>query len=192
MRKSIIFTFFCTVMLAVSSASASPYRLMKDQSSVVFSARSTLHGFQGHAGHMQGEAEFEAGTGTLLAPFRITVEVDDLETGNKARDRAMLKMFASEAFPEISWSAESLDCTPFDAGGRADCKASGRLRIRDLDRENDFTVTLKRDEKGIWAEGDLEVSLDDFHLKPPSVLGVVRVFDIVSIHFKSRWLEEKV
>ena len=100
-----------------------------------------------------------------------------MATANEKRDRKMHQMLGTNAFPEIRGVVAGAPLP-----GPAGTNVTLKLIIRD--QTNAVPVRISA-----WAEtsheikfhADWEVSLEDFGLKPPSVLGVIRVGDRVKL-----------
>jgi len=138
-----------------------------------FSATSTLHDFGG----------------TVPAqPFMLTLssnawsaEADVLaglmETAHPSRDRKMRRMFNTNAYPFIRGKVSSAPI-PNAAGTNVTLSLWIRDRKHDLSaRVTDWSETATR----IAFHAEWDVSLTQYGLKPPSVLGLIRVGDKVRL-----------
>jgi polyisoprenoid-binding protein YceI len=123
---------------------------------------------------------------TIRGACDVDVPVAAMDTGNKTRDGKMREMFRSERFPRIHAAAHGVDVDRIreETGKDREGKASVDLllRIRDKERKVRATASNMR-ESGEQVTFDLEfpVSLGEFDLKAPSVLGIIRVGDKVSV-----------
>jgi hypothetical protein len=150
---------------------------------VVFQASSTLHDIEGNGRCQPFTVEETEG---LLHVPALNVAVSGMETGNDRRDRQMREMFEAEQFPLITGTAGSVSLKDFR---RAQAAGSGgteqlaiRLQIRDVTnpvtaRVRNLVTTAAK----ITADLDFSLSLADYQLKPPSVLGIIRVGDQVNV-----------
>lgn len=155
-------------------------------SSISFEASSTLHPVHGIAHSAVGELLFDPGTWTA-GPFTVNVPVWELDTGNSVRDKAMRKMFGIKAYPVIRWDNESLECAAAGSRKRA-CVARGKIAMHGQSREIAFPVEIGEARDGaLYAEGSFEIQMPWFDLKPPSVLGLIRVSDNVKVRFHTLW-----
>lgn len=186
-----IFLVILSLLLGMPSAvfAASSYSLDPQASHVTFDGDSTLHGFHGKAKEIAAEnVSFDFSTAMMNSPRKVRIPIAALDTGNSRRDAAMRKMFDTGHFPEMIWDAASMDCTALSEPGWWTCEQSGTLTIRDISQTYILKLTLTEDDSdNLEADGDLDVSLADFKLKPPSVLGVIKVGDKVRIHVRTRW-----
>ena len=167
--------------MTLDAQSSTRYSVSSRDSSLTFEARSTLHGVHGKATGLEGyvEAAWEAG-GSFAPerPPRMHVEfpVEQLRSGNALQDREMWKMVDSKRFPRIS--ADLRDVRPGPAPGRylatGDVTLSGRSRRY----EGEFAVAHNGD--GLTIEGELNVDIREFGLKPPKLL-IVTVEPVVRV-----------
>jgi hypothetical protein len=90
----------------------------------------------------------------------------------------MRRMFARDRFPRIKAVVEN---APVPAGANA-VKATLALRIRDQEQSIPVLVSdWKEDADGVSFHPTFDVSLKAFGLKPPSVIGLIRVGDRVTV-----------
>lgn len=151
-----------------------------------FLGTSTLHDFSGKVRCLPFATPIVTGGKgeTIIPGMDVAVPVDEMDTGNKERDRQMREMFGSDRFPMIHGILRNIDAD----GIRMAAAKEGRavldlsLRIRDVERRVPATVTNLREE-GDHVRFDVEfpVSLSDFGLKAPSVLFIIRVGDKVTV-----------
>jgi polyisoprenoid-binding protein YceI len=80
--------------------------------------------------------------------------------------------------PHITFDLDAVSST---ADGGFD--AEGRLTIRGRTREVRFPVDVASDEPGVRFRGVVSVPQSGFGIRPESIAGVIRVADIVDIHF---------
>ncbi len=135
---------------------------------IEFKGDSTLHGFSG-TGNVLRVEWFDTG--------RVEVDVASasLCTGNSARDSNLRRLIEADAFPIIRGRLESL---PVDSP-----HAEIILRLRDVERPVEARIQPVSMPDGARAlDLQFTVSLASFALKPPSVLGLVRVSDAVDVH----------
>jgi len=116
----------------------------------------------------------------------VEVPVAAMDTRNRSRDGQMREMFRSDRFPLIRGVARDVDVErlrgDIGRGRGGNASIALLLRIRDVERKVLGTASNLR-ESGERVTFDLEfpVSLREFGLKAPSVLGVLRVGDKVSV-----------
>ena len=155
---------------------------------VAFLVTSTLHDISGTARCLPFDAVLsrDAAGRRVIPSVDVEVPVAGMDTRNKSRDGQMREMFRSERFPRIHAAAHDVDVERLrlEIGKDRDGKAplDLLLRIRDVERKVRATASnLKDSGERITFDLEFPVSLREFDLKAPSVLGIVRVGDKVSV-----------
>ncbi len=152
-----------------------------------FEVSSTLHEILGQAKSWRGRLNFDSSTGQSGTPFEIRVPIQSLDTAHAARDKAMLKMFDAQHYPEAVWRVESLSCPPLSEGKVSLCQARGQFLIHGRSVARQAELSLKLTGEYIEAQTVLDLTTSEFGLKPPSVLGVIRVAKQVKVFVKTKW-----
>jgi hypothetical protein len=155
---------------------------------VLFLATSTLHDFSGTARSRPFTAPLAAdGAGKAVLPALVLeFPVADMRTGNDSRDGKMREMFQADRHPVIRAVARDVDAESLRERMRKD--RNGKvplpvfLDIRGMERKIQATAGNWK-ETGEQFSFDVEfpVSLREFGLAPPSVLGIIRVADRVDV-----------
>jgi len=155
---------------------------------VAFLATATLHDVSGSARCLPFATVLarDAAGRQVIPTVEVEVPVEGMDTRNKTRDGKMREMFLSERFPRIHAAAQDVDVerlrVEIGKGREGIASIDLLLRIRDVERKVRATASNLR-ESGDRVGFDLEfpVSLREFDLNPPSVLGIIRVGDKVSV-----------
>lgn len=170
MKTNLATLFVVPVVLALSANMALADQRAASWLNIKFTGDSTLHGFSGTL--QQGDA-IKATFGDRRDRVRITVPVLGLDTDHAARDKRMYKMFESDTFNDITGEADYevvLDESTPDVPLTMTIHGVSREVIaRRMPATND-TVAL-----------EFDLSLAAFDLKPPSVIGLIRVSDNVHV-----------
>ena len=155
---------------------------------VAFLITSTLHDVPGSARCLPFAAVLarDAAGRQVIPSVEVEVPVAGMDTRNRSRDGQMREMFLSERFPRIHASAQDVDVERLrvETGKGREGNPSIALLLRIRDRERKVRATASNlKESGGQVTFDLEfpVSLGEFDLKAPSVLGIIRVGDKVSV-----------
>ena len=155
---------------------------------VAFLVTSTLHDFPGSARCLPFEAVLARdAAGNLVIPsVEVEVPVAGMDTRNKSRDGQMREMFRSDRFPRIHAAARDVDVdrlrVELGKGREGKAPLDLLLRIREVERKVRATASnLKESGERVTFDLDFPVSLGEFDLKAPSVLGIIRVGDKVSV-----------
>ncbi len=157
--------------------------------SVRFFGDSTLHHFSGtapcEAFHWPLQGDAESAT-VEIGDAVVRVPVAGMTTADEKRDKKMYEMFSAADFPVIEGHFGRFDPNRLLTALRAEDGAAATLPfelvIRDLSRPVAATLKdLREDPEQISLAVAFAVSLSDFQLKPPSVLGLIRVADEIRI-----------
>jgi len=176
MKYLLVFVFITTLPLTVF---ATDYR---GNCAIVFQGDSTLHGFQGKARCQPFSVSKVDG---IVDFSRVSVAVADMDTDNAKRDRKMREMFEEKRFPLITGSAGLVALKEIRSGlkkGTDSTTVVFKLKIREIVKPVTATVTkFVETDSRITADLAFTLSLADYRLQPPSVLGLIRVDDKVSV-----------
>jgi len=183
-----IFTVVAGLILA-TSAGATP---LDGECSIRFFGKSTLHDFAGQAAcqpfvlQTQGD---ESGR-QVIEPTVVAVPVSRMDTDNDRRDKKMWAMFDGTNFPEIKGHFAALDPDVVLEQLKATENGQGSLefdlQIREVTQHikantNVLTITPEQ----IVFTMEFPLSLASFELKPPSVMGIIRVADEVRVEVQT-------
>jgi polyisoprenoid-binding protein YceI len=174
---------------AVGAVLPTAYTLDPTAGRLLVLCRSTLHDFTIEAHEWWGQMRFDPQMGLLLEPAQVVVAVAALDSGNAKRDRDMRRMFEAERFPQIRFTAQRVVRTAESAMAQAGqvYQVEGQLQIREHVQPVVIPVIMHRDSELIVVTGSLELDLRDFKLRPPILLGFIRVNPRVVVRFESRW-----
>jgi polyisoprenoid-binding protein YceI len=122
----------------------------------------------------------------VIPTVEVEVPVAGMDTRNTTRDGKMREMFLAERFPRIHAAAHDVDVERLRVetgkGREGVASIDLLLRIRDVERKVRATAgNLKESGERVTFDLEFPVSLGEFDLKPPSVLGIIRVGDKVSV-----------
>ena len=154
----------------------------------MFLVPSTLHEVSGSARCQPFTVRIarDASGKEVVPVVEVDVPVAAMDTRNRSRDGQMREMLRSDRFPLIRGAARDVDVerlrVEIGKGRGGNASIGLLLRIRDVERKVLATASNLR-ESGERVTFDLEfpVSLGEFDLKAPSVLGIIRVGDKVSV-----------
>jgi hypothetical protein len=184
---TLVAVFSSSSAWAAPAAEPVPERIL-GACEVAFLVTSTLHDFPGSARCLPFEAVLARdAAGNLVIPLvEVEVPVAGMDTRNKSRDGQMREMFRSDRFPRIHAAARDVDVdrlrVELGKGHEGKVPLDLLLRIRDVERKVRATASnLKESGDRVTFDLEFPVSLGEFDLKAPSVLGFVRVGDKVSV-----------
>ena len=148
-----------------------------------FSLGSTLHTVHGSIPLAGGVILFDLETGK--ASGEVQVEARAAETGNDKRDKKMhSKVLESESFPEIVFSAESIEGELID-GQSSRVTLKGQIRLHGSEHPAQIEAEVTQAGTHITANGALSIPYVAWGLDDPSVF-VLRVDKIVEVDLKVR------
>jgi hypothetical protein len=183
-RQLRIFAVLLPLLFAVQASAAE----IRGTCDVRFLGTSTLHDFHGTGKCAEFAAPLErsAGSASVLRLVKLDVPVGTMDTENDSRDKEMRKMFQADRHPVIHALARDIDTDAVrrrmkeDAAGKAALDVI--LEIRGVERKVAAAASgLKEEGNRVSFDVEFPVSLKDFGLKPPSVLGLIRVGDRVTV-----------
>ena len=180
MRSIKVVTFVCLMSMGNLSYASQNWQVLADKSKVSFLVQSTLHEVNGQARQLSGGFKEEKG----LINGVITIDVAGLKTGNDTRDKNMYKMFDASQYTQIRFN--------FDGVNIADVLKSrdGQITFLGLMSIHHVTLPVSIISRGwmlgdsLVCEGNFIIHLKDYGLKPPSVMGIIRVKKDVHVEFR--------
>ena len=146
---------------------------------VSFKGTSTLHDFEGRVNAAPFQATFSKNeqTGQLLVSAATSVAILEMDTQNKKRDKKMFKMFDSKNYSSISGRVENV-LVPITGSAEVPLQ----LNIHGVEKEITATLSdFQHKEQSAQCKMSFTVSLKEFGIKPPSVMGLIRVGDTVQV-----------
>jgi len=159
--------------LSVTGGQVEPERRLPAKAVIQFNGTSTLHDFSGRLPAQPFLLILSNGTWSASAD----VLAGQMSTASEGRDGNMHKMLGTNQHPKIQGTV-----TAAPMPGQAGTHVMLRLKIRDQARELPARVSAWTESATeIKFHADWELSLKDYGLKPPSVIGVIRVGDRVKL-----------
>lgn len=155
---------------------------------IEFTGDSTLHGFSGHA--ESTELAWQRGADDTL-DVALRVSAGALTTDLSARDKNMWRMLDAAGFPQLAGTLDHLPAAWLNAPQAEPLTRPLTLTIRDRTLNLPAQVRLLRDETNALLDVSFTVSLDAYGLRPPNVLGLIRVRDTVQVHVQIPVLSDK-
>jgi polyisoprenoid-binding protein YceI len=156
-------------IVAVAALATNP---APNTAQIRFAGQSTLHDFHGSV--TSDPIQFHAHDGKWSAAT--TIKVAAMNTANNKRDAEMRRMFDEPAFPVIRGVV-----TDAPVPTTATTNIVMDLTIRDVTKPVTVTITdWQAQARGYRFHGAVKVSLKEFGLKAPAVLGLIRVADTVT------------
>ena len=189
MLLAAMFALFPSTIPEAAPADAPASATIRGACDVAFLATSTLHDVSGSARCLPFAAVLtrDAAGRQVIPIVEVDVPVAAMDTGNRTRDGKMREMFRSDRYPRIHAAAHVVDVdrlrVEMGRGREGHASIDLLLRIRDVERTVRATASnLKESGERVGFDLEFPVSLREFDLKAPSVLGIIRVGDKVSVH----------
>ncbi len=137
-----------------------------------FAVKATMDSFVGKA---TSEPIALAADATELP---VTFQIAKLDTGKKKRDVEMQHMFHMEQHPELTGVAKLADLSKLEGAG--DVPVS--LTIAGVTQELTAHISDVKRTDGKWSfTAQFDISLKTFGLKPPSIMKIINVGDVVKV-----------
>ncbi len=156
-----------------AASGGGPVKSWPAEAVIQFAGTSTLHDFGGKLAAQPFILVISNGTWFATAD----VLAGEMKTGSDGRDRKMREMMRAPAHPQIRGSVAP---TPLPTTNLLATVI--KLKICDTERDLPARVTgWQETPERIQFHADWELSLEEYGLKPPSVLGVIRVGDRVKL-----------
>lgn len=145
--------------------------------SVHFSGTSTLHDFEGQVSAEPFTIHWKENGETSIVSATATVQVAEMDTDNKKRDRKMLRMFDQENFPLVR-----VILPPTPILKEAETETTLLVTIRSVEEPVNATISeWNESSEGLSCTLKFTISLDTFGLEAPSVMGLINVADTVHV-----------
>jgi polyisoprenoid-binding protein YceI len=132
------------------------------------------------------------GHGTVeIAADSLVIDTDTARTlaglgGGPSPDQVrelQVKLLDAEHLDAERYPTLALNVTRLTVSSESGMRAAGQLRIRDHVRDVEFPLDVVRSPESVRFTGVLSVAQSSFGIRPESVAAVVRVKDVVDIHF---------
>ena len=187
MLRTGFFILAAGALLSTGFAAMMVYNFQLPESALEFKVDSTLHKIEGKVTAFSIKPlSFDFDKPELRENIEVTFPVLAMDTGMKARDAAMYKTFDSAHYSRVSYKAATVRCSP-ETADRLSCVVPGELTIRNKTLSVPLHAVIERRGSALHARGEAKLSLAAFDLHPPSVLGLIKVFDEVTINFDTGW-----
>lgn len=173
-RRAIVTMVLGSVLLARAEG---PSVALAATAAIAFDGSSTLHAFAGSGTTDRVSIQLRGtGTGTIWTASG-DLAATNLATGNTSRDTKMYTMLSAPLWPDIHAEISGTNAAHIAATACV-------VRVAIAGWTNDVEARIEKAERradGFSATLAVPLSLASFKLKPPSVLGLIRVADAVAV-----------
>jgi hypothetical protein len=168
----------------IGEARGERFEVVSANSSLTFFATSPTQSAYGKTAELIGyiDAAWHA-DGTLgqepKPKMHVEFKVETLRTGNDLQDREMWKLIDSKRFPKVA--GDLGEFSPSSVRGRY--TGAGQITLAGLTRRYESEFRLERNGKNVTLDGQLNVDVRDFGLKPMKLL-VLSVAPLVRVRLR--------
>jgi len=179
-RIAMAFTGYILLTALFPNATIAQYTLDEQVSFLYINGTSTLHDWIATAGNMKGSLEAKAQANHIMkiSSTKITIPVSSLKSGKEAMDKNMYKALKSENHPEITYQLKG------NTVHNGSITVKGELTVSGVTKMVETKVTQVEVGQHIKLDGEINLKMSDFNIKPPEfLLGVFNTGDEISITF---------
>jgi polyisoprenoid-binding protein YceI len=153
-----------------------------DASRIEIAVRLSMGSFRGVLEKYDARIQIAAGDKSINTAA-LDFDFADLKTGNKRRDKDMLKWMDYENHPTGNFRLEEL------AAQGEQLEARGTVTIRGVSKPIEFPVTISFEGERVTAEGSAKLDFLDFDLKPIRKMLFITVKQevIIDFHLEGRY-----
>ena len=153
-----------------------------DASRIGIAVRLSMGSFKGVLERYETRIQIAAGDKSV-SMAELDFDFSDLKTGNKRRDKDMLKWLDHENHPKGSFLLEEL------AAQGEQLEARGTVTIHGVSKPIAFPVTIAFEGEHVTAEGSAKLNFLDFDLKPIRKMLFITVKPemIIDFHLEGRY-----
>jgi polyisoprenoid-binding protein YceI len=150
-------------------------RQAKAQSSVMYTLQHPLHTVYGVSQQVSSQINL-ADNGKTIRQVTVSVPVQTFDSGNRARDRDMMKVTEADRYPDVTFSSSNIR----EQDGML--QVSGSLTFHGITKEISFPARQTWQSGEMVVNGEFNISLDAYGVKRPSIFGM-KVRDVLLIRF---------
>jgi len=168
-----------SIFIGGHAQASQQWHLESEKSRLDFFVRSTLHDFNGSARRLSGILEQNLNS----AKGFVDVDVAGLTTYEPDRDKNMYQMFDASLFPRIHFVFKDTDLTKIMDHHEGEVNFTGNMTMHGISHTLTLISKGHMEENTLICEGQMHIHLKDYGLKPPSILGFIRVADEIVVRY---------
>jgi hypothetical protein len=179
LNPRLLIRFLCSTILSLGFYNQAIAGTYKADALIHFNGTSTLHDFEGSVVVPSFEVILEGGDDqSKFISSKVKIDTLSITTDHTSRDKKMWQMLDSQRFPFIEGEIVKMKI-PLT---KEPSEIKIYLRICNVGQPIVGTISNWLDSKsGFSCLLKLEISLESFELKPPSIFGLITVGDTVSV-----------
>ena len=148
----------------------------KPNSTIGYTLRHPMHTVQGRSKQVSSQLLLSA-QGKQIERVTVSVPVRSFDSGNRRRDRDMLKATEADQYPEVTFVSSEI----VERDGAL--SVTGQLTFHGVTREIGFTARQSGQGEDMVVEGSFDISLEEYNIKRPSIL-TMKVKDQLQVQFQ--------
>ena len=180
----VLFSYF--VLISGYVQASQQWQIVPEKCRIDFVGKSTLHDFNGTARKLTGNFEQNSN----LANGFVDIDVASLTTNEPDRDKNMYQMFDRALYPQIHFAFNDTDISDVLDHHDGQVKFTGIMTIHNISHPVTLISKGHLIADTFMCEGQVNIHLKDFGLKPPSILGLIRVSDVVAVQYNIVFIRE--
>lgn len=161
--KNIIYTL---LLILVTSLTLQAQSFMTEKGKATFHSEVPLHTFSGTSEYLIGMINME----TKVVDFYL--DLTTLDSGIQKRDRDMRETLETDKYPFAEFYGKIISDLDLNSASIQEVVVKGSFKIHGIEKEKEFTGTLKTTSKGLLLEANWILRLEDYNIEPPSLLFV--------------------
>ena len=116
------------------------------------------------------------------AAFYFEVDLTDIDSGIGRRDRDMRKILETAEWPKATFAGKISHISPDSLKrDRYELTASGKLKIKGIEKNLDLVATLDRHTRRLIISANFPVRLNDYKIAAPTLAAFIKVSEIIEM-----------
>jgi polyisoprenoid-binding protein YceI len=148
----------------------------KPSSTVGYTLVHPLHTVQGISNQVSSQLMLSE-NGIQIKRVNVSIPVQSFDSGNRRRDRDMLKVTEADRYPEVTFVSSDI----VEQNGAL--AVTGQLSFHGVTREIKFTAQQVRQGEELVVEGGFVISLEEYNIERPSIF-TMKVKDDLQVSFR--------
>ncbi|MEJ8757711.1 YceI family protein [Pontibacter sp. H259] len=166
----------CLLWLAVSVAPFSRQTTTQNdvsKSAISYVLKHPFHTVTGISRQAKSQATI---AGNSITAVQVTVPVRSFDSGNRTRDKDMLKVTNETKHPTVTFRSSSI------TERSSNMHVTGQLTFNGITKQVTFNATQQQKENNLIVDGQFVISLEAYSIKRPSIFSM-KVKDELTIKF---------
>ncbi|MEX0595087.1 MAG: YceI family protein [Candidatus Paceibacterota bacterium] len=161
--KNVLYTLLLILAISLNLKAQS---FMTENGKAIFHSEVPLHTFSGSSEHLVGMINLE----TKVVDFYL--DLTTLDSGIQKRDRDMRETLKTDKYPFAEFYGKIISDFDLNSSSIQKVLVKGSFKIHGVEKEKEFSGTLKITSEGLLLTGNWILRLEDYDIEPPSLLFV--------------------